>query len=256
MNLIVDIGNTNTKVAQCDNGEVITFDCYDDFAEEIFNSYTAQCPVIVSSTKILPKEFLQSRFEKILVFDHKTPIPIKNLYDTPETLGMDRLAAAVGAWEQAPESEILIFDFGTAITIDRVSKRGEYLGGAIAPGMGMRFAALHHFTDRLPLVGAGELAGQGDSGVFTSKVVVDNNTKACPLAHLLPPPKNTTAAILHGVIKGIEHEINGYIEEISPEKIFFTGGDAKYFVNSAKKPIFADYHLVIKGLDRILNYNA
>lgn len=79
-------------------------------------------------------------------------LPIWLLYRTPSTLGPDRLAAAVGAWKEFPGETVLIADIGTALTLDLVNGKGEYLGGNISPGIRMRFEALHRFTSRLPLL--------------------------------------------------------------------------------------------------------
>lgn len=153
-------------------------------------------------------------------------------------MGRDRLAAAVGANAIYPENDVLIFDFGTAITIDIVTKEGEFLGGNISPGVQSRFRALHDYTARLPL-----LSMPGDPGV------------AIPLV-----ADSTDDAITSGVINGIQFEIEGYIEQLSAShdslKIIFTGGDGIFFAKRLKNTIFATYDLVVHGLNRILEYNA
>lgn len=239
MHLIIDIGNSTVKTALVNNGEITSLCCYEDhYLEDILGIITDNLiqAAIVSSTRNPDHDLHQAllqRIPQVIIFDHNTPTPIKNRYATPDTLGMDRLAAAVGAWSIAPDNDLMIIDLGTAITIDLVSRRGEYLGGNISPGMWMRFAALNHYTQRLPMV--------------------DPQTE-------VPPEeaygRNTVDAIRNGVIRGIEHEIEGYMAENRDRKIFFTGGDANYFVKSSKNTIFADYELVIKGLDLILEYNA
>ena len=169
----------------------------------------------------------------LLRLNHQTPLPVVNLYETPETLGYDRMAAVVGANEQFPDKDILVVDAGTCITYEFIDSRGRYHGGNISPGMQMRFKALHQFTGRLPLVGSD--------------------------GRKLPMGRDTETAIRAGVLKGIEYEISGYIESMKhkyPELlVFLTGGDEFSFETNVKSIIFADRFLVLKGLNRILNYN-
>lgn len=241
MNLVVDIGNSSAKVAVCDNGQVVANYCYVDFTEQVINQLTSEHPslraAIISTTRFNDtkvEEYLKSQIPNTLVLSYLTPIPLKNLYATPQTLGMDRLAATVGAWSLAPGRDLLIFDFGTAITVDKVTKDGEYIGGNIAPGLDMRFRALNHYTQRLPLL---------DYNAVEEDVTSEFGS-------------STTSAIWCGVVRGIEHEINGYINQNPSAEVFFTGADAKYFDKSVKSAIFADYQLVVKGLERIIEYNA
>ena len=195
------------------------------------------CRAIVSSTGGHDEEVveeLQRHVGYVLRFEPAiTPIPIGNAYVTPTTLGADRLAAAVGGVELFPDSDLLIVDFGTAITIDYVED-GVFRGGNISPGMTTRFRALADYTAKLPLCG--------------------------PSEEQLPYGRTTREAIEQGVMQGITHEIEGYIEAFSKKKTkkctIFTGGDAKYFVKRIKNAIFADCEPVIVGLNRILNYNA
>ena len=178
--------------------------------------------------------FLQSRLKRYLRFDHSVSLPIGNLYETPETLGPDRLAAAVGANALYPETNVLIVDFGTAITIDMVSERNEYLGGNISPGAATRFRALHEFTQKLP------------------HCALTEKTKLLG--------SNSLEAIESGVINGIVYEIEGYIERLKQKysdlRIIFTGGEGNFFAKRLKNPIFATYDLVAYGLNRILEYHA
>ena len=162
-----------------------------------------------------------------------TPLPVENLYETPRTLGYDRMAAVVGAAERFPGRDILVIDAGTCITYEFVDAAGRYHGGNISPGLQMRFRALNHYTGRLPLV---EAEGR-----------------------LLPMGKDTETAIRAGVLKGIEYEMAGYIRAMKdkyPELlVFLTGGDEFSFDTNLKSIIFADRFLVLKGLNRILIYN-
>ena len=167
------------------------------------------------------------------VMDADTPLPIKNLYATPKTLGTDRISSVIGAFYATKcQSAVLCIDSGTALTYDIINKRGEYLGGNISPGQDMRFRSLHDFTSRLPLV---EAEGTS-SDIGTS----------------------TETAIRNGVMNGIQFEINGCIGHFRRKyrglKVFFTGGNAENFADRTKNYIFADKYLVLKGLNIILNH--
>lgn len=250
MNLVIDIGNSFAKIALVDRqGEILekttTKKLTQTAVDELSDGYPAPEGVIISTTRHPDPDteaYLKNRGKRFIRFDHTTPIPIGNLYATPETLGTDRLAAAAGAWEIAQErgwaGELLIVDFGSAITIDRVSAAGDYLGGNISPGMAMRFDALNRLTDRLPLCSVDPEA-----------------ENAFPLTG-----DTTRGAIEAGVVNGILYEIDGYIDAISEKNgrlhVFFTGRDANFFATQGKKTIFVVRDLVIKGLNSILEYNT
>lgn len=239
VNLIIDIGNTVAKIAvfDADNMMEVFYDSNQslDSLFEISQKYPLDEGILSSVVDLgetIMSQLAKLKF-KIISLDSKTPVPIKNLYETPETLGNDRLAAVVGANFEFPDKDILVIDAGTAITYDFIDSQGRYHGGNIAPGMQMRFKALNKFTDRLPLINErGDLPFMG---------------------------KNTETAIRGGVIKGIEFEIKGYIGSLKNNYpgllVFLTGGDEFSFDTKLKSIIFADRFLVLKGLNRILNYN-
>lgn len=198
---------------------------------------------IVSSTIDMTDDMLRSinslSIPRVIRLNAQTPIPIRNGYETPETLGPDRLAAAIGAYFECvcrtgEHRPVLVVDAGTAITYDLVTADGHYLGGNISPGINLRLLALHEHTAHLPLVDA---TAERTEGLGTT----------------------TQTAILHGVLDGVRHEIEGFICEYSIKypklSVFFTGGDMENFSESIKKRIFADKLLVSKGLDIILQYN-
>lgn len=162
------------------------------------------------------------------------PVPIQNRYATPQTLGADRLAAACGAWSLYPGEASLVIDFGTCINYEFVNAQGEYLGGAISPGIAMRFQAMHGMTDRLPL-------GKGTKD-FT---LTGNTTMSC---------------LESGVMNGIWEEINGlsarYRRDNPGIRVILTGGDAHFFEKLMNPPIFVAPDLVLTGLNSILLHNA
>ena len=157
MNLVVDIGNTLVKLAVFDRGEIVFQRCVErlhpSMLEELFAAWPVRRAVVASTRGEVDEvaDLLRPRVEYLLEFSSQTSVPIGNAYLTPETLGRDRLAAAVGATVLYPGRNVLIVDFGTAITFDFVSAEGEFLGGNISPGAAPRFRALHHFTRKLPL---------------------------------------------------------------------------------------------------------
>ena len=239
LNLIIDIGNTAAKVALFDGGEMVEVLTESNQSLDCLEALCAKYPVeqgIVATVIDLSERVLAALVAlpfPLLWLDSKTPLPVTNLYETPETLGYDRMAAVVGANEQYPRRDILVIDAGTCITYEFIDSKGQYHGGNISPGMQMRFKALNQFTGRLPLI--------------------DSNGRKLPMG------RDTETAIRAGVLKGMEYEISGYIESMKhkyPELlVFLTGGDDFSFDTNVKSVIFADRFLVLKGLNRILNYN-
>ncbi len=240
MNLIVDIGNTRAKFAVIESGGIVESGAVKSFEEVDLAALSAKYPLaraILCSTRGRQEvaiERLKEVISYVLEFDHTTPIPIRNSYTTPATLGRDRLAAAVGAREMYGDGDMLIVDFGTAITIDYISQEGGFEGGVISTGVGMRFRALHEFTASLPL--------------------------CRPTYEMKSIARTTTEAIEQGVMRGICMEVEGHISYFCKKcdklSIIFLGGDAKFFEKRIKNAIFANQELLFVGLNRILNYNA
>ena len=239
MNLIVDIGNTRTKVAVFDAETLVYHRVYDSTLErKNIEDIAAQCSIdkaIVSRVGVSVD--YDALFANIpyMVLSPDLTVPIRNLYKTPSTLGADRLAAAVGAMVLFPNQNNLVIDMGTCITLDFVNSSGEYLGGAIMPGISMKFKALHTFTDKLPLLSFDNSDSVGIVG------------------------DDTRSSILTGVINGTIMELEGfverYVEKFGKMNIIFTGGDAIYFEKRVKFPNFADSNLLLVGLNKILNAN-
>ena len=237
MRLIIDIGNTNAKMAVVHKNRFLTVERHKEVTEEVLMPLLAQYPVttaIYSSVhaggETACAEWLSGKVKKLIHFTHKTAVPIKNLYGTPETLGCDRLAAALGAYTLFPATNCMIIDCGTAITIDFVGQDGEFLGGNISPGLQTRFNALHTAASSLPL-------GQ-----------VTDTPQAIGT--------NTDTAIEAGVLQGARYEIEGYIEQNTPFNVVFTGGDALFFAKHIKSSIFVVFNLVLVGLNKVIDYNA
>jgi len=193
--------------------------------------------VILSSVKAYDEElkiYLSANFEQFIELDHHTKLPIDNLYQTPETLGKDRIAAAVGANELFPDQNLLVIDAGSAITYDLITENNVFLGGNISPGLEMRFKALNHFTGKLPLVSySDEFQAIG---------------------------RNTKEAIIAGVQNGLIFEIAQTIEYFNRNyhnlQIIMTGGDSNFFERKLNCSIFVHFNITLIGLNRILEYNA
>jgi len=241
MNLCIDIGNTRTKLAIFSNeGSLKKLLIREKFRlnklEKILAKYTITHAIISSVRNKNGKliRLLENKVQFVLVFSPNTPVPITNLYRTPETLGQDRLAVVTAAATLFPKSDILVIDAGTCITYDFIDAEKQYHGGSILPGVDMRFQALEHFTDRLPLVERTNL----DSYI--------GNT--------------TFSSIQTGVQVGLVYEVQGFIakyRETYPDlRTLVTGGDATYFETQFKNQIFAVPNLVLMGLNQILNYNV
>ena len=237
--LILDFGNTLKKLAVFKGNEQIEFQTSTDDVIQLIEDFRRKYPelkwAILSSVINIDlhlMNYLKIHF-KFIHFNHETPIPVKNKYLSPQTLGHDRLAAAVGAHLLFPSENVLVIDAGSSITYELLTKKGEYLGGAISPGLKMRALALKQFTDQLPKV---ELP--------TETPLVGNDTQS---------------SIKSGVLNGMIAEINGMIEAFmnpySELKIILTGGDVYYFEKSLKYNIFASENLVLKGLNNIIDYN-
>lgn len=242
MNICIDQGNSRTKVALFDaEGKVVKNFVYKSFTsadvERLFSLYPISDSIISSVVNLESSmvNTLNRLSQRFVLFDHETPVPIRNDYDTPSTLGHDRLAAAVGANFLLPDENLLIIDAGSAITYDFLSADGRFIGGNIAPGIKMRFQVLRQMTKKLPQVEAEE-------------------NELIPLFG-----KNTRDAIAAGVIRGIIFEVKGYMRTVSEKvehfRTFITGGNAPYIINNVQTPLRFERHLVLIGLNRILEYN-
>jgi type III pantothenate kinase len=244
MELVIDIGNTFTKIAVFDNNQLLHTGHHQPADSSIINTILTDHPIkraIISSVKKDKEEWqgLLAQKIKLIYFNAGMTSGITNHYLTPNTLGLDRLAAVIGVYHLYPGKNNLVIDGGTCITYDWVDAAGNYFGGSISPGLNMRYKALNNYTAGLPLINADETfnAKGGDS---------------------------TASAILSGVQNGIKYELEGFIESYkSSEKelnIVLTGGDSIFFDSLLKNSIFApcikiEPHLVLKGLNAAIQTN-
>jgi len=241
MNLVIDIGNTRTKFSVFNRGEMIISVPVEEFLPDhvdvLKNEHPSLNRVILSSVKKYSaalKSKLKSEFEQFIELDYNTPLPIENCYQSKETLGKDRIAAAVGAEYLYPNSTVLVIDAGTAITYDLVNDKKQYLGGNISPGIQMRFKALHQFTDELPLF------EQQDFGR-----IYGTTTKEAILA-----------GVQHGVVFEVDKAIETFKEFYKNLEVIITGGDANFFDKKLKSSFFVHFNLIATGLNRILQHNG
>lgn len=240
MNLIVDIGNSRVKYAVFDKHRLLVDQSseaglYLSKIKELFEVFPKIEQAIISSvTGLEHKEFeILSLFCPVHVLSVKSLVPFKNNYATPDTLGMDRKALATAAFYQYPKRNVLVIDMGTCITYDIITAEGSYLGGAIAPGLNMRYKAMHEQTKKLPLL----------EPEYPREFIGD-----------------TTANSMHsGVIQGICHELDGTIDQYKNRfqllTVILTGGDSHFFAKRLKNSIFANSKFLLEGLNCLLEYN-
>jgi type III pantothenate kinase len=237
MNIVVDSGNTYSKIGCFEGEKLIRYTTRLSFTE-LIQSIRSEIPenILYSSVNLSIKEFKEALGLSINIIDltSETPLPIAKNYDTPATLGADRVAACVGANFLFPDEDLVVIDMGTCITYDLIDGTGTFQGGIISPGVKMRFNAMHSFTKRLPLI-----EPEKDPAFIG---------------------KSTGQAMQSGVMNGVLAEISGIIERYrhkSPGmRVVLCGGDAAFFESSLKPPIFAVPELVLIGLNRILSYNV
>jgi len=239
MNLIIDIGNTSTKLAVFDGPRKLQISRINELSSaelEIALSDMDISKAIISSVRKIPPfvvDLLSSTIPYVHLLSHQTKLPFKIDYETPETLGTDRIAGAAGAFSIFPGEKMLLIDAGSAITYDLISD-GIYKGGNISPGLTMRLRALNTFTGRLPLIDL--------TDIYTN------------------PGQNTRDAILAGVITGVTYEINEYIRTFKKQstdfKIILTGGDSGFLKDKINSQFTYMPDIVIDGLNYILEYNA
>lgn len=238
MNLVIDIGNSLTKTAIFENKNLIRTDSFEDFSQRDLDEYLDNNSInaCILASVAAQHEELKETLKHLPVFIElkaDTKLPVKNKYTTPVTLGNDRLANIVGANTLFPQKDALVIDTGTCLKFDFINAQSEYLGGAISPGLYMRYKALHQFTERLPLLDPQD----------NVELIGDS----------------TSNSIHSGVVKGMIAEINGIIqqyEKISDNlQVILCGGDARFFSNHLKNNIFAAPYLTLQGLNEILLYN-
>jgi len=240
-NLGIDIGNTFTKIAVFENQQIVHYQRLGKLTVQdlklLLNKFELEKSIIstVNEEVIELEDFLRAN-TSYTRFSIMLNNGVENKYKTPETLGLDRWAAVLGAKSLFVNTNCLIVDAGTCITYDLINSAHEYFGGSISPGIRMRFQALNHFTERLPLID-----WQGEDEI--------------------PEGINTKSAVINGVLQGVVNEIIGFIainnKQQSAFKVILTGGDATFLFKQLQNSIFApqivkDPYLVLKGLNEVI----
>lgn len=241
-NLTIDNGNTSVKVAFFIGTELVATNRFmrrdvrllDRFISTYKPDSAIMCSTASSEASQRVEELINQRCSRVMSLTHETPMPITLGYRTPQTLGRDRIATAVCAWSIAQGGDVLVIDAGTAITYDLVTADGCFVGGNIAPGLGLRFKSLHEHTGRLPLVDA-----DGDTPVMGY---------------------DTQTAIRSGVLLGLLGEIRSCIATLKMSHpgltVFLTGGDGKLLHSRlGEEGVIYQEHLAAEGLNRIYLYN-
>ncbi|SNR17154.1 type III pantothenate kinase [Tenacibaculum jejuense] len=239
MNLIIDVGNTRVKTAVFEKDklkELFFFNKGEIFTsvKEITKKFPIQRGIISAVAKLTDEKIEKLKgILNLITLDNETKVPFINKYETPKTLGVDRIALAAYAISNHPNKNVLVIDAGTCVTFDFVNAQGEYLGGAISPGLKMRYQSLNNYTSKLPLLNSKE-----------------------PNSFI---GKNTQESIHSGVVNGISREIDGVITQYKNKfgdlTVLLTGGDTNFLVKQLKNDIFANPNLVLEGLHQILTYN-
>ena len=239
MNLVIDIGNTQIKVAVFQETILIFKDQFssDQLISRVLSiseQYNIKEGIISHVTNLDQTLLLElKKIVKLIELDYQTKLPFLNKYLTPKTIGVDRLALIAGAKGQFPDQNVLVIDAGSCITFDFINKKAEYFGGDISPGIEMRYKAVNHYTANLPLLNRIELLPElGDS---------------------------TQNAIHRGILNGVIQEIEGVIGQYQTKNqkltVVLTGGDTIFLAKNLKSSIFAIPNFLLEGLNSILIHN-
>lgn len=239
MIICIDVGNTRTKVAVYENSTlnelIITNNekLVKNISKKI-QGYSNNIHIILSSVANLNENTITElqQLGNVCVVTHESKIPFQNLYATPTTLGIDRIVLASGAVLKYPNQNRLVIDAGTCITYDFINSNNQYHGGAISPGINMRYKSLNEFTAKLPLE---------------------------KISELHPFAGNSTSASIHsGVLNGVVAEIEAFIDHFKQLDdnltIILTGGNSEFLVNRLKNSIFANPNFLLESLFLLHQY--
>lgn len=241
MNLIIDVGNTLIKFAVFQEDElvdkmIVAFSEIDRTQKNILKNHPKITKCILASVGKLSEEVIINlkKHYQVLILDSNLKFPFHNSYKTPTTLGVDRMALVAASVKQYPNKDILIIDAGSCITYDFINQQNEYLGGAISPGIRLRYKSLHNFTANLPLL----------ETEMPETLIGDSTTGAIH------------SGVVHGIIKEIDGIIDEYQERYSDLTVILTGGDGNFLSKQLKNSIFANSNFLLEGLNFILEYNT
>jgi len=239
MQLAIDIGNTRTKTGLFDGATLVRKSVWTEWSVADIGRWLGEIRLdgaifaSVADNDAPLRTSLQNHFGAFEL-QSSTPLPFRNAYHTPETLGKDRLAAAAGALALFPGQHCMVVDCGTCIKYELLDAGSVYLGGNIAPGLKMRIQAMHHFTARLPEV---PLEMPAETVGYSTQTALQN-----------------------GALRGASLEIEGFArlfeQKLNPLNIILTGGDAAFLQNHLTLPrLTAEPDLTLYGLNHILTFN-
>ena len=241
MNLVIDAGNTYVKLAIFDRNilkekNVIAYEDFNVVLKEVLETYPDLENAIIASVGRFNSDMMSSLGSdlNILELSHNLKFPFENTYETPLTLGVDRIALVCAALDQFPNNNVLVIDAGTCITYDFINLKNQYLGGAISPGIRLRYKSLNDFTANLPLL-----------HTEMPISITGNSTQ-----------QSIHSGVVYGVLKEIDGVIEEYADNYSDLTVILTGGDAKFLSNQLKNSIFANSNFLLEGLNFILEYNT
>jgi type III pantothenate kinase len=239
MILTIDVGNSRIKSAVFENNTLIEASVFsnENFQTEIENILNKNQKImvlVVASVGKLEKQAFESFSNRVKVYfiSRESSFPFQNKYATPSTLGIDRMVLSAGAVLQFPKKNRLIVDAGTCVTYDFVDENNNYQGGAISPGIRLRYEAMHNYTANLPLLSIEE-----------PENIIGNSTNE---------------SLHSGVINGLTFEIEGYIDSLMSKNenfiIILTGGDANFLAKRLKNTIFANSNFLLESLNNLYQY--
>ena len=237
MNLTLDIGNTQSKLAVFNNSLVVvkTFDS-EFIIDEIDNFlllYPSIKNLIVCSVTDITLNLEKYNFNNVHFVSSSSNIPFENLYLSKDSLGNDRIALVSSASISYPGKNVLIIDAGSCITYDFINDKNQYLGGAISPGLNMRYKSLNEFTSKLPLV-----------SFESSDKLIANQTI-----------DSINVGVANGVVFEIEGFVRQYLSEYDNLTVILTGGNSDFLSNQLKISIFANQNFLLEGLNNLIKLN-
>lgn len=239
LTLCLDFGNTRQKLALF-KGDALKEVIYlrDDAVghlQEIIERHQPQRSIL--SSVVTHNEALEILLQKQTSFhklSHRSKLPFTIPVGKPETMGADRIALAAASVFLFPQTNILAIGLGTCITYNFINQQGQFMGGSISPGMAMRFRSMHEYTALLPLAEA-----------HWNVPLIGYDTAT-----------NLQSGVVLGMAKEIDGIINSYKKRYGTFNALLTGGDTTLLSPHLESGIFADPHLIFKGLYAICQHNT
>jgi type III pantothenate kinase len=241
MNLIIDKGNTKIKLYIFKHSEIQFFKSISEAVlKDVLNEISSQFKIQKIIVSTVGKDFnfnmnnIFPKVENVIHLNSTLKVPFKNTYKTPNTLGADRIALISSAFMKYPNENTLVIDAGSCITFDFINKESDYLGGAISPGIQMRFEALNNYTAKLPLVEFNDI-----------DFLIGGDTK-----------ESILSGVLNGVVSEIDGVISQYRDRFKKLNVVLTGGNVNFLSKQLKSSIFVHQNFIFEGLNYLLEYNT